>query len=91
MLLNVAYLLAWMLRERVVQQGQRLRLDWYSRRGLSFLQLGLRQLAALYDDKGLALIKDSLCLGTTLTLQKSAPSFSLELQTHYSEHHAQFL
>lgn len=54
MLLDIAYLFAWMLGVAVVQQGQRLRLDWHSQRGLSFLQLGLRQLAALCY-KGLAL------------------------------------
>ena len=31
----------------VVQTGQRSRLDWHGQRGLSFLQLGLRELARL--------------------------------------------
>ena len=47
MLLDIAYLIAWMLGLRAVQLGQLARLDWHSHRGLSFLQLGLRELATL--------------------------------------------
>ena len=45
MLLDIAYLIAWMLGVRAVQLGELARLDWHSHRGLSFLQLGLRELA----------------------------------------------
>ena len=47
MLLDIAYLIAWMLGVRVVQLGELPRLDWHSHRGLSFLQLGLRELTTL--------------------------------------------
>lgn len=47
MLLDCATLLALMLGMMLVQAGQRSRLDWHGERGLSFLQLGLRQLARL--------------------------------------------
>ena len=47
MLLDIAYLIAWMLGVRAVQFGQLSRLDWHSQRGLSFLQLGLREVATL--------------------------------------------
>ena len=47
MLLDTAYLIAVVLGVRVVQQGQRSQLDWHGQRGLSFLQLGLREWARL--------------------------------------------
>lgn len=47
MLLDIAYLIAWMLGLRAVQLGALSRLDWHCHRGLSFLQLGLRELATL--------------------------------------------
>ncbi len=47
MLLDIAYLIAWMLGVRALHQGQLQRLDWHSQRGLSFLQLGLREVATL--------------------------------------------
>ena len=47
MLLDCAYLIAVILGVLLVQFGQRLRLDWHGRRGLSFLQLGLRELHRL--------------------------------------------
>lgn len=47
MLLDCATLLALMLGMILVQAGQRSRIDWHGDRGLSFLQLGLRQLASL--------------------------------------------
>ncbi len=47
MLLDCASLIALMLGMLLVQAGQRSRLDWHQERGLSFLQLGLRQLARL--------------------------------------------
>ena len=47
MLLDCASLLAMVLGMMVVQAGQRSRLDWHGQRGLSFLQLGLRELARL--------------------------------------------
>lgn len=47
MLLDCASLLAVVLGMMVVQARQRSRLDWHGQRGLSFLQLGLRELARL--------------------------------------------
>jgi Transposase DDE domain len=47
MLLDCASLIALMLGMMLVQSGERSRLDWHGERGLSFLQLGLRQLAHL--------------------------------------------
>lgn len=47
MLLDCATLIALMLGMVLVQVGQRSRLDWHGERGLSFLQLGLRELARL--------------------------------------------
>ena len=47
MLLDCAALIALMLGMMLVQAGARSRLDWHSERGLSFLQLGLRELARL--------------------------------------------
>ena len=47
MLLDIAYLIAWMLGVRALLLGELSRFDWHSHRGLSFLQLGLRKLAAL--------------------------------------------
>lgn len=47
MLLDIAYLIAWLLGVMLVQAGHRSRLDWHSERGLSFLQLGLRELERL--------------------------------------------
>lgn len=45
MLLDSASLLAVVLGMMVVRSGQRPRIDWHGQRGLSFLQLGLRELA----------------------------------------------
>ncbi len=47
MLLDCAILIALLLGMMLVQSGERSRLDWHGERGLSFLQLGLRQLAYL--------------------------------------------
>jgi hypothetical protein len=47
MLLDCASLIALMLGMMLVQAGERSRLDWHGERGLSFLQLGLRELARL--------------------------------------------
>jgi hypothetical protein len=47
MLLDCAALIALMLGMMLVQAGQRAAIDWHGERGLSFLQLGLRQLAGL--------------------------------------------
>lgn len=47
MLLDCAYLIALVLGMMLVKAGQRTRLDWHGERGLSFLQLGLRELARL--------------------------------------------
>ena len=47
MLLDCATLIALMLGMMLVQAGQRAAIDWHGERGLSFLQLGLRQLAGL--------------------------------------------
>lgn len=47
MLLDIAYLIAVIVGVMLVQQGRRLTLDWHGQRGLSFLQLGLRECARL--------------------------------------------
>lgn len=47
MLLDSAYLIALIIGMMLVQSGQRTRLDWHGQRGLSFLQLGLREIARL--------------------------------------------
>lgn len=47
MLLDCAILIALLLGMMLVQSGERSRLDWHRERGLSFLQLGLRELARL--------------------------------------------
>ena len=47
MLLDSAYLIAFVLGIMLVQWGQRSRIDWHGERGLSFLQLGLRELHRL--------------------------------------------
>jgi len=47
MLLDCAYLIALVLGMMLVKAGQRSRLDWHGDWGLSFLQLGLRELARL--------------------------------------------
>ena len=47
MLLDCAVLIALILGMMLVQAGERSRLDWHGERGLSFLQLGLRELARL--------------------------------------------
>lgn len=47
MLLDSAALIALILGFQVMQLGQLARLDWHASRGLSFLQLGLRELASL--------------------------------------------
>jgi Transposase DDE domain len=47
MLLDCAYLIALVVGMMLVKAGQRTRLDWHANRGLSFLQLGLRELARL--------------------------------------------
>jgi hypothetical protein len=45
MLLDIAHLIAVIVGILVVQAGHRARLDWHGERGLSFLQLGLREIA----------------------------------------------
>ena len=45
MLLDIASLIALIVGLMLVQAGQRSQLDWHSQRGMSFLQLGLRDLA----------------------------------------------
>jgi Transposase DDE domain len=47
MVLDCAVLIALLLGMLLVQRGERSRLDWHGERGLSFLQLGLRELARL--------------------------------------------
>lgn len=54
MLLDVAYLIGVLLGMMLIQQGRRKEIDWHHDRGLSFLQLGLRELARLCY-QGLAL------------------------------------
>lgn len=51
MLLDCAYLIALVLGMMLVKAGQQTRLDWHGDRGLSFLQLGLRELARLYYER----------------------------------------
>jgi hypothetical protein len=65
MLLDCATLIALMLGMMLVQAGHRSRLDWHGERGLSFLQLGLRQLARLCYER--------LPLPQLLPLPKSNP------------------
>lgn len=48
MLLDCAYLIAIILGMMLVHRGERARLDWHGERGLSFLQLGLRELTRLW-------------------------------------------
>jgi hypothetical protein len=45
MLLDMSHLIAVVLGMVLVQDGNRSQLDWHSERGLSFLQLGLREIA----------------------------------------------
>lgn len=45
MLLDSAMLIALIVGWMLLQAGQRSRLDWHAQRGLSFLQLGLREIA----------------------------------------------
>ena len=45
MLLDIAHLIAVVLGVLLVRADQRLQLDWHGQRGLSFLQLGLREMA----------------------------------------------
>lgn len=47
MVLDCASVIALMLGMMLVQSGERSRLDWHAERGLSFLQLGLRELSRL--------------------------------------------
>jgi hypothetical protein len=47
MLLDCAYLIALIVGMMLLKAGQRTRLDWHGERGLSFLQLGLRELARI--------------------------------------------
>ena len=47
MLLDSAYLIALIVGMSLVQRRQHSRLDWHGQRGLSFLQLGLREIARL--------------------------------------------
>jgi hypothetical protein len=55
MLLDIAHLIAVIVGIRVVQAGRRAQLDWHGERGLSFLQLGLREIARrCYQRLGLA-------------------------------------
>ena len=48
MLLSVAQLIALSIGLFLTQTGQRSRIDWHSQRGLSFLQLGLREVQRLF-------------------------------------------
>lgn len=45
MLLDMAYLIALVIGMTLVQRGLRSKIDWHGERGLSFLQLGLRDIA----------------------------------------------
>jgi len=58
MLLATASLLAVILGLMLVRFGQRASIDWHDHRGLSFLQLGLRQLhTLLYQQKSLPILQ----------------------------------
>lgn len=58
MLLDCAYLIALVVGMMLVKAGQRTRLDWHGDRGLSFLQLGLRELARLcYERRPLPILQ----------------------------------
>ncbi len=58
MLLATASLIAMILGLMLVRLGQRATIDWHDHRGLSFLQLGLRQLhTLLYQQKPLPLLQ----------------------------------
>lgn len=65
MLLDCASLIALMLGMMLVQAGERSRLDWHGARGLSFLQLGLRELSRLCYER--------LSLPKLLALPKANP------------------
>lgn len=65
MLLDCASLIALMLGMMLVQSGGRSRLDWHGQRGLSFLQLGLRELSRLCYER--------LSLPKLLALPKGNP------------------
>jgi hypothetical protein len=57
MLLATANLIAVILGVMLVRLGQMASIDWHDHRGLSFLQLGLRQLLTLlYQQKSLPLL-----------------------------------
>ena len=58
MLLATASLIAMILGLMLVRLGQRASIDWHDHRGLSFLQLGLRQLhTLLYQQKTLPILQ----------------------------------
>jgi hypothetical protein len=58
MLLDCTYLIALILGMMLVKAGQRSRLDWHGDRGLSFLQLGLRELTRLcYERRPLPILQ----------------------------------
>ena len=58
MLLATANLIAVILGIMLVHLGQRAAIDWHDHRGLSFLQLGLRQLhTLLYQQKSLPILQ----------------------------------
>ena len=58
MLLDTVYLIAVVLGMMLVQQGRRSQLDWHGQRGLSFLQLDLRECARLnYHHLALPILK----------------------------------
>lgn len=65
MLLDCASLIALMLGMMLVQAGARAKLDWHGERGLSFLQLGLRELSRLCYER--------LSLPKLLALPKQNP------------------
>ncbi|MGD1905966.1 MAG: transposase [Leptolyngbyaceae cyanobacterium] len=65
MLLDSAYLIALIVGMSLVQRGLRSRLDWHGQRGLSFLQLGLREIARLSYER--------LCLPTLGALPSKSP------------------
>lgn len=65
MLLDIAHLIAVIVGILVVQAGHRARLDWHGERGLSFLQLGLREIARRCYQR--------LCLPTLTPLPLRSP------------------
>ena len=82
MLLDIAHLIAVIVGILVVQAGRRARLDWHGERGLSFLQLGLREIARrCYQRLGLPTL-------TPLPLRSPPKAYPLQ---HYQQYRASLI